>query len=177
MYHRIHIFGASGSGATTLGQELSRQLPHVLMDGDDYFWIEKYTRPREPKKRLELLKEDLSRSPQWILTGAVCGWGDELRSAFDLIVFLYVPEDVRLMRLRKREYERYGDKILPGGSMHAQSVEFLEWASRYDTAGSEIRSRVLHEEWMAHAACPILRIEGEHTVHERAEIILGALHS
>ncbi len=108
---------------------------------------------------------------------SVCGWGDELRSAFDLIVFLYVPEDVRLMRLREREYERYGDKILPGGSMHAQSQTFLEWASRYDAAGSEVRSRVLHEEWMAHTACPILRLEGEHTVQERAEMILGALHS
>ncbi|MFB8372796.1 hypothetical protein ACWIE6_03290 [Paenibacillus taichungensis] len=48
MKNRIHIFGASGSGASTLGQELSKRLPHVNFDGDDYFWIKKFTEQREP---------------------------------------------------------------------------------------------------------------------------------
>jgi hypothetical protein len=58
-------------------RELSLILPHVNLDGDDYFWIEKFTKQREPKGRVLLLKEDLSNYKQWILSGAVCGWGDD----------------------------------------------------------------------------------------------------
>lgn len=57
MYNRIHIFGASGSGATTLGRELSQHLPHVNFDGDDYFWIEKFSEPRDPQERIRLFKK------------------------------------------------------------------------------------------------------------------------
>jgi adenylate kinase family enzyme len=35
MKNKIHILGASGSGASTLGSELSLILPHVNLDGDD----------------------------------------------------------------------------------------------------------------------------------------------
>lgn len=34
----IHIFGASGSGATTLGRFLAVQLNVPCFDSDDYFW-------------------------------------------------------------------------------------------------------------------------------------------
>ncbi|TCM85424.1 hypothetical protein EV294_1264 [Paenibacillus sp. BK033] len=86
MKNKIHIFGASGSGASTLGNELTLLLPHKCYDSDDYYWIEKFTKQREPKDRLRLLKEDLSFSKQCILSGTVCGWGDKLKSEFDLVI-------------------------------------------------------------------------------------------
>ncbi|WP_425501891.1 hypothetical protein [Saccharibacillus deserti] len=33
-YRRLHLFGASGSGATTLGRALGERLPHTVLDGD-----------------------------------------------------------------------------------------------------------------------------------------------
>lgn len=59
MRNRIHILGASGSGVSTLGSELDLRLPHVNLDGDDYFWTEKFSRQREPADRVRFLKEDL----------------------------------------------------------------------------------------------------------------------
>ena len=38
MKHIIHIYGASGSGTSTLGRALADALGLVLMDSDDYFW-------------------------------------------------------------------------------------------------------------------------------------------
>ena len=177
MYNRIHIFGASGTGATTLGKELSLHLPHVNMDGDEYFWIEKFSKPRHPKERVKLLKEDLSQHKKWILSGAICGWGDEVKTAFDLVVFLYVPQELRLQRLREREFHRYGEEILPGGRMYSQSQAFLEWAALYDSAGKEVRSRSLHEDWMSDLACPVLRIEGDQSVSERVDAVVRCLRS
>ncbi|MFR2746779.1 MAG: hypothetical protein ACLTBB_07805 [Roseburia hominis] len=60
------------------------------------------------------MDRDLNSSPHWVLSGSVTGWYDELVSVFDLIVFVYVPTDIRMERLRRREAERYGDAILPG---------------------------------------------------------------
>lgn len=175
MKNKIHILGASGSGASTLGNELTLLLPHKCYDSDDYYWIERFTKQREPKDRLRLLKEDLSFSEQWIFSGAVCGWGDELKSEFDLVIFLYVPKKIRLHRLKEREFQRYGDTILPGGNNYEQSKAFLNWASLYDEAGLKVRSKSLHEYWMSDLTCPVLRIEGNHTVKERVNIVLDYL--
>ncbi|WP_314592101.1 AAA family ATPase [Paenibacillus terrigena] len=177
MKNKIHIFGASGSGVSTLGRELSLKLPHVNLDGDDYFWIEKFTKQRAPEDRVQLLKEDLSNYHRWILSGAVCGWGDELKSYFDLVIFIYTPKEIRLQRLKDREFQRYGDEILAGGSKYEQSKAFLEWASLYDDAGLEVRSKSLHERWMSDLPCPILRIEEDYSVKERVDIVLDYLKS
>lgn len=175
MKNRIHILGASGSGASTLGKELSGILPHVNLDGDDYFWIDKFSKQRKPKDRADLLREDLKHYKEWILSGAVCGWGDEFKSYFDLVIYIYTPEKVRLERLKKREYQRYGDDILPGGSKYEQSKAFIEWASLYDEGGLEVRSKELHEYWMSELSCPILRIEGDHSTQERVSIVQNYL--
>lgn len=177
MKNCIHIFGASGSGATTLGQELSKRLPHVNFDGDDYFWIKKFTEQRKPSERLHLLTKDLSEYNQWILSGAICGWGNPLKSNFDLVIFLYVPKEIRLQRLREREIHRYGEDILPGRSMYEQSKAFLEWASLYDDGGLEVRSKVLHEQWLLDLTCPVLRIEGNTSISERVNIVLEYLNN
>jgi adenylate kinase family enzyme len=36
--NRIHIFGASGSGTTTLGKALANRLTIAFFDSDDYYW-------------------------------------------------------------------------------------------------------------------------------------------
>ncbi|MBW4083103.1 AAA family ATPase [Paenibacillus sp. S150] len=172
MYSRIHIMGASGAGTSTLGRALADHLPHVHLDSDDYFWERKYTKQTEITERLGRITGDLDQRERWILSGAVCGWGDGLRPRFDLVVFLWIPQDIRLERLRTREYERYGVESLPGGSMFEGVQAFMEWAALYDTAGREVRSRILHEEWMSCLSCPVLRLEGDLSVEERTKVVL-----
>lgn len=175
MMNKIHILGASGSGTSTLGKQLSLILPHVNFDSDDYFWSEKFIVPREREGRIKLLKTDLSNQKNWILSGAVCGWGDELMEYFDLVVFVFTPKNNRLRRLKQREFQRYGEGILSGGSKYEQSQTVYEWASQYDEAGFEIRSKYLHEHWMSELTCPILRIEGDHSVKEKVNMIVDYL--
>lgn len=174
---RIHILGASGSGTSTLGEALSKELPHKHLDTDDYFWIDKYTKQSKLPERRKWLKTDLLEHEKWILSGAVCGWGDDFIAHFDLIIFLWIPGDIRLERLRAREFQRYGNEVLVGGSKYDDSKTFLEWAALYDDAGMEVRSRVLHEHWMKGAPCPILKNEGDMSVEERVEMVLDYVTS
>jgi len=124
------------------------------------------TRPQE--ERLTLLRQAFLESDAWVLSGSLCGWGDSLIPQFELVVFLAVPTAVRLTRLRAREIARYGEQaIAPGGELAEPHLEFLDWAGRYDTGGLEMRSRALHEAWLATLPCAILRLEGELSVADQ----------
>lgn len=177
--NRIHIFGASGSGTTTLAMQLSLKLDVRHFDADNYYWkkteppfIEKNTIP----ERHQLLLADMHGLEGWVLSGAMDSWSDPFLPLFDLVVFLYVPTDIRIERLRRREQERYGNRILPGGDMHQAHVEFIEWAAQYDQGFMSGRSKHRHEDWMTRLSCPILRIEGELPTDAAVNLVMEGLN-
>ena len=53
--------------------------------------------------------------------------------------------------------------------------EFLAWAAAYDEAGIEMRSRTMHERWLAARTCPGIRLEGDLTTGERLRRVRAAL--
>jgi len=177
--NRIHIVGASGSGTTSLAIEVATRYGHRHLDTDDYFWlptIPPYREKRPREERLALLREASRGSKSWVLSGSLCGWADPLIPEFEVVVFLAVSTPVRLARLRMRESERYGrHAIAPGGELHGAHVEFLGWAGRYDTGGLEMRSRALHEAWLATVSCPVIRVEGDLSAGEQLEKIEASL--
>ena len=160
---RIHIFGASGTGTTTLGKSLAERFNIPHLDADDYFWEDTeipFTRQREINRRIKLLKTDLEESSEWVLSGSLCGWGDFAIPMFSFAVYLWIPQELRLTRLREREVERFGEEALaPGGWFYENHTAFIEWAAQYDSAGTEMRSRALHEEWMKQLTCRLVRFE------------------
>ena len=106
---RIHVFGASGSGTTTLAGALASALGCPHFDSDKYFWLPTdppFQESRQVDVRRELLLRDLTSHNAWVLSGSVCGWGDPLLPLFDLAVYLSIPQDVRMARLEAREIER-----------------------------------------------------------------------
>jgi adenylate kinase family enzyme len=176
---RVHIVGASGSGTTTLGQALAarRGLTHV--DTDDYFWLPSeppFQHIRERAERQARLGSALATATGWVLSGSLCGWGDIFIPLFDLVVFLWVPADIRLARLRARERARYGDAVVIGGPLHDRSEAFVAWAAGYDE-GLDVpeRCRRLHETWLAALPCPVLRIEGAAAVEANLELVSRSL--
>lgn len=176
--HRIHILGASGSGTTTLARALADDLAMPTFDSDDFFWIRtdppfRTIRPRD--ERMAMLLAALAPFESWSLSGSMVGWDGEIAPRFTLVVYLWVPPEIRMARLLERERARYGDRIQPGGPMHEASVTFLQWAAAYDSAGIEQRSRVLHQHWLASVRAPVLRIEGDTSPAERLSLVKGAL--
>ncbi|WP_070000976.1 AAA family ATPase [Cellulosilyticum sp. I15G10I2] len=175
MINRIHILGASGSGTTTLGKALSEKLNYVHLDTDDYYW--KPTNPPFQEKticeeRQETLKRDLLNNKKWILSGSLCGWGDIFIPYFDLVIFLWIPNELRMNRLMERERRRYEEKIEPSGELYKQHIEFIDWASQYDDGDLNIRSRILHEKWLHELSCKVIRLEGVFELEEKLDKVL-----
>jgi adenylate kinase family enzyme len=176
--NRIHILGASGSGTTTLAGALCKHLGWEFFDTDDYFWEATnppFQKKRDVEERIALLTEKLDNTERWILSGSLCGWGDVFIPYFALVVFLWLPEDIRLSRLIERERERYGKEIEVGGAMHEAHLVFIDWASQYDKGDMNIRSRVMHEEWLGNLSCPVLRLEGDISLEEKIQKVLEVL--
>ena len=175
MIHRIHILGAWGSGTTTLGRALAERLQCPQFDTDDYVWVPTdppYTHQRERTERQQLLMDDLTAHDSWVVSGSLCGWGDVAIPLSELVVFLSIPQDIRMERLHRREHTRFGTRILPGGDMYEVSQAFLTWAASYDEGGLDIRSRQRHDQWLSTLPCPILCFEGEYTIEEHLAVLM-----
>jgi len=179
MTKRIHFVGASGSGTTTLAAALAERVGCPHHDTDEFYWLPSdppFMHIRERVARTALMRTELEKPGGWALSGSLCGWGDVFIPLFDLVVFLYIPTDLRMTRLRAREVERYGtEKISPGGLLHAGSTEFLEWAAGYDEFGLENRSLRVHNEWLARLPGPVLRLDRVTSVEDNLAEVLRAL--
>lgn len=163
MINVIHIFGASGSGTTTLGEAIDKTLGYKHLDVDDYFWVPSdppYEIKRAPNERQRLLRNDITNSQKSVISGSLCGWGDIFIPYFDLAIFVDTSTELRIRRIKEREYSKFDNRILPGGDLYYKHTDFVEWAKGYDKVGVEQRSRALHKEWMKKLKCPVITVDG-----------------
>src|SRR5688572_24657480 len=148
---KILIFGASGSGTTTLAKNLAERLNYAHLDVDDYYW-RKTQPPFQVKisavQRQASLIQDFANHKNVVVSGSLVSWGTYWETAFDLAVFLYLPLEIRMKRLARREIERYGKLLRTDKATRENSKKFLDWAKAYDDDNFEGRSKRLHSNWM-----------------------------
>lgn len=177
---KIHIFGASGSGVSTLGQSLAKELNCAYFDTDDYYWQKTnppYTTKNSIATREKLLSECLANYESWVLGGSLDSWSDFIVDEFDLVVFLYLPTDIRIERLKQREFARFGDAIFSDERRKQTYEDFIEWAAQYDKGASYGRDLKRYEAWLQTLTCPVLRIEGDMTNQKRIELVISFINS
>jgi adenylate kinase family enzyme len=173
----VHIVGATGAGTTTLGKALERRYGYKWMDTDGHFWMPSdppYSKFLPFSERVKLISKSIERNNKCVICGSLCGWGDVFIPLFDFVIFLYTPTNIRIDRLEKREYERFGERIRKGGDMYEEHIKFIEWSKTYDDNRAPPlfkerypeRSLVLHENWLKLLPCPVLRLDGTTPVNE-----------
>ena len=179
---QLHVFGASGTGVTTLGQALSAALHVPYFDSDAYFWRATeppFTQRRPAAARNARLARDLADATSWILGGSIGGWDAAwLTAPFNLVVFLWLPPDLRLRRLRAREHARYGERLATDPAQAARTQAFLEWAAGYDDSSTGgTRTLANHERWLTQFASPALELRGDLSVAQRVAAVRAALRN
>lgn len=171
----MHIFGASGSGVTTLGNALAEQLHLPYLDSDTFFWEPSsppFTIRRNPINRNEMVQESLQQTDSWILGGSIINWGENVFPNFDLIIFLWLPPAIRLERLKTREVERYGEVVYTDPERNKLFNDFMAWAEDYDQAtGLANRTLKAHEAWLDKQDVPILELRGNYDLLQKIELI------
>jgi len=99
---------------------------------------------------------------------------------FTLAIRLVADTEIRIERLKNREKQKFGDRILPAGDMYANHIEFIEWAREYDTGSVDMRSMVKHDEWQKLLLCKQIVLNGADDLEKnlgkaQAEIFSGAV--
>ena len=174
----IIVNGASGTGKTTLGRALAKQLGFPHLDLDDYYYPSqdevgsyRFAELRPRNKIIEHLKNDLSKHPYFVMSGTIGSilW-DFVNPLFDLAVLLFVPTETRLERVKARAFERYGERVLEGGDLYNNHQEFYNHIQQYDIGYHSV-SLQRHEQWAKEIHCPVIRVDGTRAIIENSMLI------
>ncbi|WP_092522476.1 AAA family ATPase [Onishia taeanensis] len=160
----ILITGAAGSGTSTLGKAVAKEMNASFLEADDFYWLETnppFTQKRPVEERRRLMMSSLESCPNAVVSGSVMQWGEQVENAFDVIIFLYVETHIRLKRLREREVYLFG----------AADPDFLEWAAQYDQGAVPGRSLARHRSWLEQRPCPVIKLEGAMSVSDQLEAL------
>ncbi|KAE8444262.1 hypothetical protein EG329_000762 [Mollisiaceae sp. DMI_Dod_QoI] len=101
--------------------------------------------------------DTLKRKLEGVLSGSMGSWGEEIMEDVEHVIFVDTPTDVRMKRLREREFIPHEERVQEGGDMHEESVKFLAWAYE-DPSLEERRSRVRHEQWLREVRVQVTRL-------------------
>lgn len=176
--HRIHIFGASGSGTSALGRALAEALASQFFDTDDFYW-----QPTDPPFRVKrpvperraLMEQVFLPRRDWVLSGSIDSWSEGIADRFTLAVYLWLDTETRMARLREREGRRLRLAGAASPEEWREVESFLDWAAGYDDGVQPGRSRNGHEAWAEQLDCPLLRLDSAQAVEVQLGQVMALL--
>ncbi len=191
MIQGIAIFGPNGGGKSTLMHALAKQIDYFEMDVEDYYFPEQsksrkwalennsiidteylgklpFSNPRAKSEVQKAIMEDIKTHPKFILSGVTMNWSDEILSSIDIAFWVQTPLEERLKRIQTREEKRFGARVLPGGDMFTQQMEFRKVVENRDLKAIE--------ECAMRFACPVITIDGILPVTENLQKITDNLN-
>ena len=171
MYNGIAIIGLNGAGKSTLAHVLAKKLHYFEIDVEDYYFPEQrssrinalevrtsadvsfipYLSPRAKSEVEFAIRKDINCNPQFVLSGVSLNWSESILSQIDIVFYLHVPLSERLRRIRSREAQRFGSRILPGGDMYEQHNECL---NKIENLSEQEITRSLEK-----LSCPVVNVE------------------
>lgn len=167
----ICICGLNGSGKTTLGKALSQKTNFRHFDTEDFYFDKSNSNPYSASRTRDqveaMLFKEIQKHPQFIFTAVNGDFGKRISSAYKLVVYLAVPLDERMHRVKQRALDKFGDRVLEGGDMYEQEQKFFNFC-----AG---RSNEKIIKWIETLSCPVLFLDGTDSTDTSIEIILKQL--
>ncbi|UWG97534.1 MAG: AAA family ATPase [Candidatus Dehalobacter alkaniphilus] len=163
----IIVFGANGSGKSSLGRELARVLGFKNMDIEDYHFVKSgipYTVERTREDCLNLMLSDIKEYRLFVISAVTGNFGEEISSMYELAVFMSAPLEIRIERIKQRACEQHGERIREGGDMYEQHLKFVDFV--------ESRSLSKIGQWAETLVCPIIHVDGTKPISENAEMIV-----
>ncbi|QNN57651.1 AAA family ATPase [Diaphorobacter ruginosibacter] len=178
----LHIFGASGSGTSTLGKALSQRLGWLQLESDDFFWKptpQPFTEKVPEAERAPNMLRALKGHENWIVSGgSLYTWARDVIPLFTHAVFLRLDDALRMARLRERERERFGDALVNDPVRRQVSEAFFEWAAGYEKGTDSHRSLQRHRRWADEELhCPVLELGTSDPVPQLVESVIDFLRA
>ena len=163
----IILCGLNGTGKSTLGKALAEKLHFYFIDIENLYFPKTdpnyiYASPRTRKEVEKLLLYEMKMHENFILASVKGDYG--MYSFFQYAILLDVPKDIRLQRVKKRSFQKFGNRMLSGGDLYEREEKFFHLV--------ESRSENIVEEWVRSLKCPVIRIDGTKSVEENVNLII-----
>ena len=169
---KLIVCGLNGAGKSTFGRALSKALGYKFADIEDYYFSPDditYSHPKSKEEVSKLLCGDITSNENFILSAIKGDYGDDVSNAFTLAIYLYVPKEIRLNRVKERSAKRFGDRILQGGDLYLKEGGFFHTV--------EMRTGSIVSDWLIKYDIPIMILDGTKTVSENIESFLNEYES
>ena len=165
----IIICGLNGTGKSTLGKALAEKQHFHFIDIENLYFPKTdpnyiYASPRTRKEVEKLLLNEMKTHKNFILASVKGDYGEDIYSLSQYAILLDVPKNIRLQRVKKRSFQKFGNRMLLGGDLYEQEEKFFRFV--------ESRDENTVEEWVKSLKCPVLRIDGTQPIDENTDLII-----
>ena len=126
-----------------------------------------FSSPRSEEEVIRLLEERISENNRFIFASVRGNYSCRLIASLDRIILIEVPKQIRSQRVRDRSYQKFGNRILPGGDLYDRENK---WFSLTET-----RPETYVTDWLETINCPLIRIDGTLPVEENVDYLVSVL--
>lgn len=164
----IIICGLNGSGKSTLGKALAEELGYHFIDNEYLFFSrtktnEPYTNPRTREEAEALFTDEVREHGNFVFASVTGDYAKDVRGLYQYAILLEVPKEIRIKRVIKRSFQKFGNRMMPGGDLYEKEEAFFQFVKE--------RPEDHTEKWVETLVCPVLHVDGTKPVEENVVII------
>ena len=165
----IMICGLNGAGKSTLGKALAEKLNFYFIDNEDLYFPKTdteyiYASPRTRAEAKKLLFREIKEHKNFVFASVKADYGEAIYPFFQYVILIDVPKCIRIQRVKNRSFQKFDNRMLPGGDLHEQEEEFFEFVKS--------REENMVEEWVQLLSCPVIRIDGTKPIEANIDFII-----
>ncbi len=165
----IIVCGLNGSGKSTLGKALAEKLGFYFIDNEDLYFSKTdpnylFASPRTHEEVEKLLLDEISTHKNFVFASVKGDYGEAFYQFVKYIILIDVPKDIRIQRVRNRSFQKFGNRMMPGGDLYEQEEQFFAFV--------ESRSNSTVEEWLKDLSCTVIRIDGTKPIEENINLVI-----
>ncbi|MCR1867657.1 AAA family ATPase [Murimonas intestini] len=170
----IIVCGLNGAGKSTLGKCLAEKLNFYFLDNEDLYFSRTdlsyaYSSPRTHEEAEKLFLSEISFHENFVFASVKGDFKASVYNFFQYAVLIEVPKDIRIQRVKNRSFQKFGDRILPGGDLHEREESFFHFVKS--------RAENTAEEWVQSLKCPLIRVDGTKPIEENTRLIIEQIQN